>query len=142
MSLFKDIRNYFSFKRIIKSKKVDLESNFNIRIDKADRLYTVINVPADAIGEAYDLKKSDVDRIAESYIREYVSKLSTYLNSIGLSELYDFYEPVKKVEKYSYLIVIGYKQLDSLDINKIIYRILLPILSFLSFMFIIKLIFF
>jgi hypothetical protein len=142
MSLFKDIKNYFSFKRIIKSKRVELESNFNIRIDNADRLYTVLNVPTDAIGEAYDLKKSDVDRISESYIREYVSKLSTYLNSIGLSELYDFYEPVKKVEKYSYLIIIGYKQLDSLEINKIIYRILLPILSFLSFMFIIKLIFF
>ena len=142
MSLIKDIKNYFSFKRIIKSKRVELESNFNIRIDNADRLYTVLNVPSDEIGEAYDLKKSDVDKISESYIREYISKLSTYLNSIGLSELYDFYEPVKKVEKYSYLIIIGYKQLDSLEINKIIYRILLPISSFILIMYIIKLIFF
>jgi hypothetical protein len=99
-------------------------------------------MPSDEIGEAYDLKKSDVDKISESYIREYVSKLSTYLNSIGLSELYDFYEPVKKVEKYSYLIIIGYKQLDSLEINKIIYRILLPICSFILLIYIIKLIFF
>jgi hypothetical protein len=142
MSLFKDIKNYFFFKRIIKSKRVELKSNFNIRIDNADRLYTVLNVPSDEIGEAYDLKKSDVDKISESYIREYVSKLSTYLNSIGLSELYDFYEPVKKVEKYSYLIIIGYKQLDSLEINKIIYRILLPICSFILLIYIIKLIFF
>lgn len=142
MSLIKDIKNYFSFKRIIKSKRVELESNFNIRIDNADRLYTVLNVPSDEIGEAYDLKKSDVDKISESYIREYISKLSTYLNSIGLSELYDFYEPVKKVEKYSYLIIIGYKQLDSLEINKIIYRILLPISSIILIMYIIKLIFF
>ena len=142
MSLIKDIKNYFSFKRIIKSKRVELESNFNMRIDNADRLYTVLNVPSDEIGEAYDLKKSDVDKISESYIREYISKLSTYLNSIGLSELYDFYEPVKKVEKYSYLIIIGYKQLDSLEINKIIYRILLPISSFILIMYIIKIIFF
>jgi hypothetical protein len=142
MSLIKDIKNYFFFKRIIKSKRVELKSNFNIRIDNADRLYTVLNVPSDEIGEAYDLKKSDVDKISESYIREYVSKLSTYLNSIGLSELYDFYEPVKKVEKYSYLIIIGYKQLDSLEINKIIYRILLPICSFILLIYIIKLIFF
>lgn len=142
MSLIKDIKNYFFFKRIIKSKRVELKSNFNIRIDNADRLYTVLNVPSDEIGEAYDLKKSDVDKISESYIREYISKLSTYLNSIGLSELYDFYEPVKKVEKYSYLIIIGYKQLDSLEINKIIYRILLPISSFILIMYIIKLIFF
>lgn len=142
MSLIKDIKNYFFFKRIIKSKRVELKSNFNIRIDNADRLYTVLNVPSDEIGEAYDLKKSDVDKISESYIREYISKLSTYLNSIGLSELYDFYEPVKKVEKYSYLIIIGYKQLDSLEINKIIYRILLPISSIILIMYIIKLIFF
>ena len=75
MSLIKDIKNYFSFKRIIKSKRVELESNFNIRIDNADRLYTVLNVPSDEIGEAYDLKKSDVDKISESYIREYIARL-------------------------------------------------------------------
>jgi hypothetical protein len=43
-------------------------------------LYTVLNIPEEFIGEAYDLKKSDIDRISEGYIREYTSKLSGFLN--------------------------------------------------------------
>jgi hypothetical protein len=129
MSIVKDLRLYFSYKSIIKKNRVRLESDFNIRIDGADRLYTVINVPPDLIGEAYDLKKSDIDRISESYIKDYLSKIGRYLNSIGLAELYDFYEPIKKVDKLSYLIVLGFKPLNSVEINTIIYRILLPIIG-------------
>ena len=100
-----------------------------MRIDNADRLYTVLNIPTNLVEEPYNLRKDDIDKIAQNYIRDYINELSQFLNSIGLSEIYDFYEPIKKVDKYSYLIVIGYKQLDSVEINKIIYRILLPIIS-------------
>lgn len=129
MGIFKDLMLYFSFKKSLKKNKVRLESDFNLRIDNAYRLYTVINIPDNLIGEAYNLKKSDIDKISEGYIKDYLSKLGTFLNSIGLSELYDFYEPIKKVDKLSYLIILGFKPLDSVEINKIIYRILLPILS-------------
>ena len=103
-----------------------------MRIDNADRLYTVINIPTNLIEEPYNLRKSDVDNIAENYIRDYISELSTYLNSVGLSEMYDFYEPISKVDKYSYLIIIGYKQVDSVEINRIIYRILIPVVCVAS----------
>lgn len=129
MGIFKDLMLYFSFKKSLKRNKVRLESDFNMRIDNAYRLYTVINIPDNLIGEAYNLKKSDIDKISEGYIKDYLSKLGIFLNSIGLSELYDFYEPIKKVDKLSYLIILGFKPLDSVEINKIIYRILLPILS-------------
>lgn len=129
MGIFKDLKLFFSYRKIIKKSKVQLESQFSIRIDNADRMYTVLNIPTNLVEEPYNLRQSDVDSIAQNYIREYISELSTYLNSIGITEMYDFYEPIKKVDKYSYLIVIGYKQLDSVEINKIIYRILLPIIS-------------
>ena len=127
MGIIKDLRLFFSYRKIIRQRKIELESNYNVRIDNADRLYTVVNVPAPVIGEAYELKKSDVDKISEGYIRDYISKLSRYLDSIGLSEIYDYYEPIKKVDKLSYLIVIGFKPLNSVQINNILYRILLPI---------------
>ncbi len=133
MGIFKDLRLFFSYRRLIKKNRVNLESQFFIRIDNADRMYTVLNIPTNLVEEPYNLRKEDVDLIAQNYIRQYVSELSTYLNSIGLSELYDFYEPIKKVDKYSYLIVLGYKQLDSVEINKIIYRILLPTFGVISF---------
>jgi len=129
MGIFKDLRLFFSYRKAIKKNKVNLEGQFNMRIDNADRLYTVLNIPTNLVEEPYNLRKSDIDAIAQNYIRDYVSELSTYLNSIGVSELYDFYEPIKKVDKYSYLIVIGYKNLDSVEINKILYRVLIPAIS-------------
>jgi len=127
MGIIKDLRLFFSYIKIIRQRKIELESNYNVRIDNADRLYTVVNVPSPVVGDAYDLKKSDIDKISEGYIRDYISKLSRYLDSIGLSEIYDYYEPIKKVDKLSYLIVIGFKPLNSVQINNILYRILLPI---------------
>lgn len=137
MSIISDLKLFFSYKRIIKKNRVRLQSDFNMRIDRADRIYTVLNIPTDLFEEPYNLRKEDIDSIAQRYIKDYISELSKFLNSIGLSELYDFYEPVKKVDKYSYLVVIGFRQLDSVDINKIIYRIIIPTLlgiSFLSFL--------
>jgi len=129
MGILKDLSLFFSYKSAIRKNKVRLEGDFNMRIDNADRLYTVLNIPTNLVEEPYNLRQSDVDNIAQNYIRDYINELSKFLNSIGISELYDFYEPIKKVDKYSYLIVIGYKQLDSVEINKIIYRIILPVIS-------------
>lgn len=131
MSIIKDLQLFFSYKSILSKNRVRLNSDFNIRIDNADRMYTIINIPTNLVEEPYNIRKSDIDMIAENYIRDYISNLSTFLNSIGLVELYDFYEPIKKVDKYSYLIVIGYKNLDSVELNKVIYRFLLPLSIFL-----------
>ena len=128
MSIISDLKLYFSYKRIIKKNRVRLQSDFNMRIDRADRIYTVLNIPTDLFEEPYNLRKEDIDSIAQKYIKDYISELSKFLNSIGLSEIYDFYEPVKKVDKYSYLVVIGFRQLDSVDVNRIIYRIIIPTL--------------
>jgi hypothetical protein len=129
MSILKDLRLFFSYKSSIRKNKVRLQGDFNMRIDNADRMYTVLNIPTNLVEEPYNLRKEDIDKISQNYIRDYINELSTFLNSIGISELYDFYEPIKKVDKYSYLIVIGYKQLDSVEINKILYRVILPIIS-------------
>jgi hypothetical protein len=130
--MFKKIRLYNSFKKIIRSNRVTLEGNFNARIDKVYRIYTVINIPEETFGEPYNIRKSDIDSISETYIREYVSKISDYLNSIGLSELYDFYEPIKKVDKYSYLIILGFKPFNSVNYNNLIWLRIVPILSIVS----------
>ena len=130
--MFKKIRLYNSFKKILRSNKVPLEGNFNARIDKVYRIYTVINIPEETFGEPYNVRKSDIDSISETYIKEYVSKISNYLNSVGLSELYDFYEPIKKVDKYSYLIVLGFKPFNSVKYNNLIWFRIVPILSIVS----------
>jgi hypothetical protein len=112
ISLFKKIKLFREYKKIIKSKSSEIEQQFGARIDNAKRIYNVINVPVENIGEAYTLKKSDIDKISENYIKDYSNAISKYFNGIGLSELYDLYE-VKKVEKYSYLVVIGFSLFKS-----------------------------
>jgi len=132
MNIFKKIRLYWFYKRVIKSNRVVLESNFNLRIDRADRLYSVLNIPETIFEDPYNTRSSDIDRISQTYVRDYVNGVSSYLDSLGLQELYDYYEPVKRVEKYSYLIVLGFKPFNSVTYNTIVYYRIIPILSILS----------
>lgn len=131
ISLIKKIRVFSQFKKILKENSVELENKFNLRIDSANRLYTVINVPPESIGEAYNLKKNDIDRIADNFIREYSKELGGFLNSKGLNELYDFYD-LKKVDKYSYLVIVGFSLFRSDERRARIYKYWIPILSGLT----------
>lgn len=125
ISLYKKIKLFWEYQKKIDSKKFELASKFNIRIDSAKRMYTVLNIPEELIGEAYSLKKSDIDRISENYVKQYSSELSNFLNTNGLSELFDFYE-IKKVDKYSYLIIFGFSLFQNTKYYNTVYYIILP----------------
>ena len=131
ISFFKKLQLFLSYRKIVKENKIALERDLNIRIDKAYRLYTVLNVPEELIGEAYSLKKSDIDRISETYIREYSGEVSRFLNSRGLFELFRSYE-VRKVDKYSYLIVIGFSLLQTNELYDKFYFRVIPIVTLLT----------
>jgi hypothetical protein len=141
MNLFRKVKLYWSFRNILKKNKITLESNFNLRIDRAGRLYSVLNIPETLMEEPYNLRTSDIDTISQTYVREYINKISNYLDSLGLKELYDFYEPVKRVEKYSFLIVLGYKPFNSVEYNTIVYYRILPFIVILSIVALLLLIF-
>jgi hypothetical protein len=106
------VRLFFLYRKSLRKIQTQMENNFNARIDNASRIYTVINIPSSLIEEPYNLRKEDIDNIAKNYIKEYSMKLSTFLNQNNLMELYDFYE-VKKVEKYSYLVIFGFSLFNS-----------------------------
>jgi hypothetical protein len=112
ISLFKKFKLFREFKQKIKNSKAELERSLNIRIDNSYRMYTVLNIPEDLIGEAYSLKKSDIDKISENFTREFTIEVSKFLDTKGLKELYEIYE-IRKVDKYSYLIVIGFSLFKS-----------------------------
>jgi hypothetical protein len=126
--IFKKIRIFSFYKKTIKKNSLELEKNFGLRIDKAQRMYTVLNIPEEIIGDAFSLKKSDIDRISENYIKEYSSEITTFLTSKGLGELLSFYE-VKKVDKYSYLVVIGYSLFRSNKFYDKLYWVVYPIIG-------------
>jgi hypothetical protein len=124
-SFLKKLKLFLSYRKIIKSNKSEILQKFGFRIDNANRLYTVLNIPEELVGEAYSLKKSDIDTISQNFIREFVKEVSTFLNTKGLNELFDIYE-VKKVDKYSYLIVIGFSLFKSNTFYNRLYYVFIP----------------
>jgi hypothetical protein len=131
ISFFKRIKLFRFFKDVVKSNRNELEQKFGIRVDRAYRLYTVLNVPEEVIGEAYVLKKSDVDRIGEAYIKEFSRELGEYLNTKGLNELYDYYS-LNKVDKYSWHLVMGFSLFRSNEWYDKLYFRYIPIVSLIS----------
>lgn len=131
ISLLKKIKLFRDYKKALNRNRNELSSKFGLRIDNAYRLYTVLNIPEELIGEAYSLKKSDIDKISENYIREFSSELSKYLNSKGLKELYDYYQ-VDKVGKYNYLLVFGFSLFRSNKFYNTIYYGVIPSVVFIS----------
>jgi hypothetical protein len=131
ISFFKRMKLFRFFKSVVKSNQNELEQKFGVRIDRAYRLYTVLNVPEEVIGEAYVLKKSDVDRIGEAYIKEFSRELGEYLNTKGLNELYDYYS-LNKVDKYSWHLVMGFSLFRSNEWYDKLYFRYIPIASVIS----------
>lgn len=127
VSITRKISIFLQYRKTLRSLRNELLGRFNIRVDSADRMYTVINIPEEIIGEPYNIRKSDIDKISEKYIKEYTAELAAYLNANGMGELFSFYE-LKKVDKYSYLIVIGYSMFRSNEFYNRIYYAYLPIL--------------
>ena len=129
ISWIKKIKLFLNFRKTLKKNEKELEDKFKARVDSASRIYTVINLPPDVIEEPYNLKKDDIDKLAKSYIKDYSNILSSFLNSKNLMELYDYYD-VKKVEKYSYLVIFGFSLFDSAKFLRNLY-ITLSIFSIL-----------
>lgn len=139
IGFFKKLKLFREFRKVINDNKNYLNVNFGIRVDRAYRLYTILNIPEELFGEAFSLRKSDIDRISEPYIREYTNELGVFLNSKGLNEMFDFYE-LTKVDKFSWKIVIGFKLFRSNEFyDKLYYRFLpisFAIISIISLLFI------
>jgi hypothetical protein len=108
VSFKKKVQLYLLYRKTIKENKEVLQERFSSRVDKVYRIYGVVNIPREEIPEPYNIRKKDLDIFSEKWISEYIKGLSTYLNSLGLGELVDIYG-IKKVDKYSYLVITGYK---------------------------------
>ena len=131
VNIFRKIYLFFLFRRNLLRSETDLKIQFNIRIDSILRFYTVLNVPNEVMEEPYNLRKSDIDTISRNYIKEYNFQLSQFLNSKGLTELYDLYD-MDKVDKYSYLLVFGFSLFNTKRLaNKLLY-LWVPIMVLIS----------
>lgn len=131
VSFWKKISLFLTYRNILRKIKGQLLTSFGARVDNVSRIYTVVNVPESLIEEPYNVRKSDIDAIAKTFIKDYSTELSRFLNSNGLMELYDFYE-VEKVGKYSYLVILGFSLFNTQKFFTRLYYIVLPTISILT----------
>jgi hypothetical protein len=99
------------YKTVLDANRTELKSKFNIKIDKIYRMYTIYAVPVDD----YNVYG---DTLVDKEVGKYLSKLETYLNGIGLSELFEYTEIVK-ISPTEFRIVVNYKLLDTFELATI-----------------------
>jgi len=128
VKFFKSISLFFLYRSIIKSITKELEIEYNARVDNISRIYTVLNLPQEIFEEPYNIRRTDIDTISRTYISEYRDKISKFLISRGLLELYKLYE-IRKVDKFSYLLIFGYSLFDT---KKVVNWIITIVITFIS----------
>lgn len=137
LSFWKKLSLYFTYRSNLLSNKKNFIEKYNLRIDRVNRIYTVVNIPADAFEEPYNIRTTDINKISEPFIAEYIKQVSITLNTNGLSELFKLYD-IQKVDRYSYLIIIGFSLFDTSKMARKIFLRILPsifVLLLISFLF-------
>lgn len=141
ISLLKKIKFFLFYRKTLNSIRSELEKNYNIRIDEAYRMYTVININNDnsifqnygspelrEFNKNYDMMPSQmeqkfIDDMFKKSMKDFSAEISEYLNTKGLAELYVFYQ-MEKITKFSYLIVLGFSLFKTDIYVKYFYNIL------------------
>jgi hypothetical protein len=101
--VIREIRLYREYTRIIKKEKD--ESPFwkrkNLRLDNLNRIYTVINLPAQVLASS-ELPKE----VRPSYVITEIKPINEYLKGLNLHELLTMWvEPIKDTNDESFLVV-------------------------------------
>lgn len=112
MNIFKKLKLFFIYKKLIKLHK-DTLLTYNIRIDKAKRLYTVFNIIDSDNVDVYGKRMFDIRFDA---FKTNAEKLFFELRITELVALYD----VKKIDNNNYLVIFSFFGFNSVNLYRII----------------------
>lgn len=103
--MFRKIKNYFTYRSIIKQNLSTLTSRFNLRYDPVyGRLWTVFNLPI----ENHETVRKYGYRYLDDQVKKYVNNLQTYFWDIGIGELISI-RKTDMIDTVNVLIVFRYK---------------------------------
>ena len=93
---WREIANWFYIGRTIrKQKKKDTWYTLNLRSDWVNRIYTVVNIRKEDVGDADEIKKAKVF--------ELIMPINKYIKSLDMHEI--VYPVIEQLSDQSYLIV-------------------------------------
>ncbi len=125
--MFKAIKNYLFYRKIINKLKPTLLTNFGVKVDMLSRLYTVFTIPEREYKELVSQYQEHSDKLIEIEFKGYKKKLDTYLMKQGLTEMYGIYLEERANER-QFMLAITYKHLDVLFWGNISRLILISLL--------------
>lgn len=103
--MFKKIKNYFTYRNIIKQNLPTLTSRYNLKFDPMyGRLWTVFNLPP----ENHETVQKYGYRYLDDQVKNYINSLQTYFWNIGLGELISI-RKTDMIDSINVLIVFRYK---------------------------------
>lgn len=111
--MFRAIKNYLFYRKIIKQLEPTLFTNFNVRVDMLCRLYTVFTIPEKEYTELKTQYQEHSEKLIETEFKGYKKKLDNYLMKEGLTEMYGIYLEERANER-QFKLGITYKHLDVL----------------------------
>jgi hypothetical protein len=103
--MFKKIRNYYTYRNLIKQNLPTLNSRYNLKFDPFyGRLWTVFNLPL----ENHETVKKYGYRYLDEQVRKYINSLQSYFWDIGIGELISI-RKTDMLDSVNVLIVFRYK---------------------------------
>jgi hypothetical protein len=101
--IIKEIKLYRDYSRIIKTEEKNSQTwkRINLRKDRLNRVYTVINLPLQVLASV-DLPRES----RPSFVVNEIKPINEYLKSLNLEEIITMWvQPVKGTDDESYLVV-------------------------------------
>jgi hypothetical protein len=103
--MFRKIKNYYTYRKIIKQNLPTLTSRYNLKFDPVyGRLWTVFNLPL----ENHETVRKYGYRYLDDQVKKYISSLQIYFWDIGLGELISI-RKTDMIDTVNVLIVFRYK---------------------------------
>jgi hypothetical protein len=132
--MFKNLKHFIRYRKILLSNKLELFNLFNVKIDDIYRLGVNIRIPKDKMDVYNDYKYPviEINRILDNEIKKFFIKLDRYFLNKNLMEYLEV-ESTDQIDTDSAIVILKFKLYD---IEKFAKRNrFIMILSFLSMLF-------
>lgn len=113
--MFKNIRNYIKYRKLIDKNKIELYDKFKIKVDNIYRLYTTVGIPEETqyLFTRYDYSVVQVEEELDNEVRRYINTLSRYFMDTGLIEFIIVNKDnLVRADQINVDLVIDFKMMD------------------------------
>ena len=117
--MFKNIRNYIKYRRIVDKNRSALKEKFKIKVDDVYRLYTTVGLDEEQqyLFTRYDYSTYQIEEKLDTEVRQYINTLSRYLMDTGLIEFITVNsDSLVRVDQINVDLIIDFKMINIIKV--------------------------